>query len=892
MEASIPGKVPLKQTKQVAVVSTSTEGSSTYNPIVLGSQVYDTSYNAVVEPVELFPATTIGDSLAGQANLVLQQFNAVITDKNKQDIGGKIYLALNDGTEITFEDTRDLFAHRGLVSETTWINQSVITMWMQMLVNCGNLIGYGRHINGLEPVGPPPIMFLPSTFVDEIKQNRRKNEMQSKLASPEFAFIKKPNDPRTIVLFPCYIHNNHWVLYAWRPSEMNKIYYYNSMIMAVTDDEILGYFEHEVAPYICMDLSMLHMTYKDGRAVSLMQRIQRDYGGQFNLVINTPRYNGKNVPDYEQTNGNDCGIFVCWYAYLIGQVGVDGNINDKGIKFRENINMFIQQMIVSFGVGYCTLIDFDRFELRTLGRGQSSSSPPSDFSDSSIPSPPPDSPDLIEDDLEELMADDPEKPSFKVTIAKSTSKTPVAPTQPTKRRITPTVITPTVIPPVTKPIEPAISEKKKKKKKKRTVNGSEEEEEGVLTRTKKDYTPPKVTLMVKPLKAAEYGIEKAKYEANVLKPLIKSKLDEIGTIYEYDENGIIYYLTDQKGQFILNENGEKIRVDPRKLMKGQKPEDVGRPKIADYVTPSEIRQYSDVERALKTEYKLRLMKWDAEHAPTADLRRRALVALQEALDEGGFKDFAELDEEGKIDEDELSKLKERYRKWDDKAEKEIDSENEEEFYDDDVNEDDYDFDDEDDDYYVEYEDEEKEDRPRRMYDDSDIVMPKLDNGDDIVMPKLDNGDDIIMPAVDGIILNKQPKHDDSDIIMPKRDDSEIVMPKHDDSDIVMPKLDSFSPNLILLTQTSAPPGGLSRIVVSPKADKSKIPPIKNGGQRKRAYGKRERGKKLEERRKNLAELFPGDTRQRHDDIIARMILKAPPEKKSKPNDDDDDDFES
>ena len=792
------GEVPLKQTQQVAVTaSTTSAGVSELKPIVIGNQVYENSYNAVVEPVELFPGTTIGDGLTAQANLVLEQFNTVVTDKNTQDIGGKIYLALNDGAEVNFGDTRLLFAHRGCpekpahgasIPKTTWLNQSVISMWMQMLVNRGNLIGYGRHINGLQPVGPPPIMFLPSTSIDDIKHNRmNKNAPAKKLISPEFAYIKKPDDPRTIVLFPCNIHSDHWVLYAWCPSVMDVIYYYDSMIMSRTDKEILDYFERDVAPYICMDSFMLYMSHTDKRAISLMQRIQKDYDlGHFRLVINTPRYDvtKPEIPDYEQVGGYDCGIFVCWYAHRIALVGVGDDINaGRRYQFRKNIDDFIKRMIVSFGVGYCTLIDYNRFELLTLGRGLTT--PPStttaataaaaaapaipESSEASCPSPPPEYPEsqdyvplkastppapVATDD--DLMADDDDIPSFKVTITKpAPAPIPATPAQPKRKRITPIAITP-----------------------------SNEE---------------------KPIPIFEYEQEKANYEENVLKPLKKAKLDKYGTIYEYDDNGIIYYLADKNGDFIRDAKGAMIKVDPQKLKPGQKIEDIGRPNVADDITEAETLQYMQLERALQKEYSMRLMKWESEHHPNPKVRKRAAESLRIMMEEAGIEDFSELDADIGADE---------------------------------------------------------EDKPAATA--AAAAAPSAHDDDDIVMPTfVDEGTkakEKTSPADDGIVY---------------------------------PPGTTFSPDWVL-SQTSAPPGGLSRTVVSSKADISKVPPIKNGGERKRAYGKRERGKKLEDRKKSLAQMFPGDTMKRHDDIISQMIIKSPPEKKPKSDDDDDDDddFES
>ncbi len=786
------GEVSLTKTQQVAVkpAADTSSGASELSPIVIGSQVYENSYNEVVEPVEMFPGTTLGNSLTAQANLVLEQFNAIVSDKNTQNIGGKLYLALNDGlppsegTVVTFGDTRLLFAHRGCaekpanggpIPETTWLNQSVISMWLQMLVNRGNLIGYGRHINGLQPVGPPPIMFLPSTAVDHIKQNRRKNAKAKRFIHPEFAYIRKPDDPRTIVLFPCNIHNNHWVLYAWCPSVMDVIYYYDSMINSISDAAILRYFENEVASYICMDSTMLHMPYNDARAISLMRRIQIDYGGHFNVVINTPRYKGPEIPDYEQVGGYDCGIFVCWYAHRIGMVGLDGDINTgRRFQFRRNIDEFIKQMIVSFGVGYCTLIDYNRFELLTLGRGHATppaapaaaaaaAAPPAPLPSApdspGCPSPPPEYPDsqdyvpkkpsappapvVVDEDL--MADDDPDMPSFKVTIAKPPPASAPAPAPPPAPAPTPTAK------PQRKRITPIA-----------VVPSSEE----------------------KPATPFEYEQEKANYEENVLKPLKQAKLDKYGTIYEYDDNGIIYYLVDKNGDIIRDEKGALIKVDPQKLKPGQKIEDIGCPKVADDVTEAEILQYMRLERALQKEYSIRLMKWESEHNPNPKFRKRAAETLRIMMEEAGIKDYSELDAD------------------------------------------------------IGDEEEEEEDKPAAAA--AAAAAPST----------------------------------------------------HDDDDIVYPPGTTFSSDWIL-SQTSAPPGGLSRTVVSSKADQSKVPPLRDGGERRRAFGTRERGEKLKQRNESLRRMFPDDTMEQHEAIISKMII--PPEKKQKkqlPPPDDDDDFES
>ena len=353
------------------------------------------------------------------------------------------------------------------------------------------------------------------------------------------------------------------------------------------------------------------------------------------------------------------------------------------------------------------------------------------------------------------MADDDDIPSFKVTITKPTpAPVPASPAQPKRKRITPIAIT----------------------------------------------TPSKEE---KPAAVFEYEQEKANYEENVLKPLKKAKLDKYGTIYEYDDNGIIYYLADKAGDFIRDGNGALIKVDPQKLKPGQKIEEIGRPKVAEEVTEAETLQYMQLERALQKEYSMRLMKWESEHHPNPKVRKRAAESLRIMMEEAGIEDFSELD--------------------------------------DDIGDDD------------------EEDKAAAAA----ATAPSAHDDDDIVMPTFDEGTkakEKLSPADDGIVY---------------------------------PPGTTFSPDWVL-SQTSAPPGGLSRTVVSSKADISKVPPIKNGGERKRAYGKRERGKKLEDRKKSLAQMFPGDTMKRHDDIISQMIIKPPPDKKPKPDydDDDDDDFES
>lgn len=142
----------------------------------------------------------------------------------------------------------------------------------------------------------------------------------------------------------------------------------------------------------------------------------------------------------------------------------------------------------------------------------------------------------------------------------------------------------------------------------------------------------------------DYAKERANYEAKVLKPLMEKKLADAGTIYEFDDNGVIYYLVDKNGKFILDDKGAMIRADPKMLKQGQSIEEIGRPMIADWVREEEALQYMQFEHALRREYNLRLLKWESEHQPDPKLRAHAAESLRTQMKEYGIKDFTELDD--------------------------------------------------------------------------------------------------------------------------------------------------------------------------------------------------------------------------------------------------------
>lgn len=160
---------------------------------------------------------------------------------------------------------------------------------------------------------------------------------------------------------------------------------------------------------------------------------------------------------------------------------------------------------------------------------------------------------------------------------------------------------------------------------------------------------------VKPATPFEYAKERADYEAKVLKPLMKAKLDEAGTIYQFDDNGVIYYLVDKNRKFVLNDKGAMIRVVPEMLEQGQSVEEIGRPLIADDVKEEEALEYMKFENALWREYNLRLLKWESEHQPDPKLRAHAAESLRTAMEEYGIKDFSELDDTDEEDKSEAPK---------------------------------------------------------------------------------------------------------------------------------------------------------------------------------------------------------------------------------------------
>lgn len=376
-----PGHVALPQTMQVKPKPAAAAVAATADSVIViddDKKPATVKQRNVVLRVSEFPNNSKDSNLQRLANVAIANFNKKVTEGDSSDN----YVNLGGGCTCNLSSVRTLFAHRA--GGGTWLDQDVIKCWFEMLKNKNGILGFARNIaNGLRDNNVCPIEYVDaSEYLQTLRLARLSSNRDFVRDMAVIDYLQM--NRRTIVLFPFFIRENHWVLYAWKPYDLHKenyIYYYDSLIhMAGGERVILDNFMIIANNTVIRE----EYAYAHGRPsqgkVTIADVINEK--GKPHLVIKTPDYKsmpGVNVPQYVQTNSDNCGIFVCHFGYLISNFGL-GDASDVEFyktRFRDDIDSFIQRMIVSFAVQYCITDDYSSLALRTLGIPPSQPPPPS-----------------------------------------------------------------------------------------------------------------------------------------------------------------------------------------------------------------------------------------------------------------------------------------------------------------------------------------------------------------------------------------------------------------------------------------------------------------------------------------------------------------------------------
>ena len=408
-----PGHVALLQTMQVKPKPAAAAAAAAAADAVI---VIDDKKPATVKQrnvvlrVPEFPNNSKDSNLQRLANVAIANFNKKVTKEDSSDN----YVNLGGGCTCNLSSVRTLFAHRA--GGGTWLDQDVIKCWFEMLKNKNGILGFARNVaNELRDNNVCPIEYVDaSEYIQTLKLARLSSNRSFVRDMAVIDYLQM--NQRTIVLFPFFIRGNHWVLYAWKPYDFHKenyIYYYDSLIHMSGGERVIldNFMEIANNTVIREEYAYAHGRPSQGK-ITIADVINEK--GKPHLVIKTPDYNsmpGVNVPQYVQTNSDNCGIFVCHFGYLISNFGLGdaSDIEFNKTRFRDDIDSFIQRMIVSFAAQYCITDEYSSLALRTLGM---------------LPPPPPPPP--------------PSRPLPPIPSKSPVQSQPQA--QPQRRRITPILI--------------------------------------------------------------------------------------------------------------------------------------------------------------------------------------------------------------------------------------------------------------------------------------------------------------------------------------------------------------------------------------------------------------------------------------------------------------------
>lgn len=336
--AGVLGQVPLVQKKPIAVQGVAATPSSAD---ILVDEKKSAPPGALAHiPQEVLHILDMDHAFnSGYSRDVREIFMRFNNDVEKKKVTGTTLYGGPQQVTVDYAAIYTLYAHECNMSSSTMLDVMIINAWAFMLKNWSSVAGLARSVGTGQFLTAVPLTVIPTFTWDYINIHPRE----------KCAAIERGNDLRPNTCLVPWFTGNHFRLFAFDQTvgERSRVYLFDSLPTQTSIEAMQRRWVEYFAPRIVFSKSDFGLTPGTQGTLSFSEQ------GHFEFVVMTPPFSApadvRDRPEYAQINGNDCGVFCCYYMSLIAQFGLRG-LKLAGLgNLRGMLKHFWQHMVYCFG---------------------------------------------------------------------------------------------------------------------------------------------------------------------------------------------------------------------------------------------------------------------------------------------------------------------------------------------------------------------------------------------------------------------------------------------------------------------------------------------------------------------------------------------------------------